>query len=83
MYCRKCGEENLDDAVFCKNCGEKLIEEVKKSEIIEEIPKNNQRIHSSTYTPPNNNSNDSSMGCCGCIIAIFIIFGLLALIFWL
>ena len=31
MFCRKCGEENPDNAVFCRNCGERLKEEeVKK-----------------------------------------------------
>ncbi len=24
MYCKECGEENKDDAVFCKNCGSSL-----------------------------------------------------------
>jgi ribosomal protein L40E len=36
MFCRKCGEENPDNAVFCRNCGERLKEEeVKKAEVIE------------------------------------------------
>ena len=35
MFCRKCGEENPDNAVFCRNCGERLKEEeVKKAEVI-------------------------------------------------
>ena len=31
MYCRKCGEDNPDNAVFCRNCGERLVEEVIKA----------------------------------------------------
>ena len=34
MYCKNCGEENPDEAVFCKNCGTRLKEEVKKTERI-------------------------------------------------
>ena len=36
MFCRNCGEENIEEAIFCKNCGTKLREEPKKAEIIEQ-----------------------------------------------
>ena len=35
MFCKNCGEENPENAVYCRNCGTKLIEEVKKTEVIE------------------------------------------------
>lgn len=71
MFCRKCGEKNPDNAIYCKNCGCKLIEDVKKTEIIE-----NQE---NTTTPNNDNSNWTS--CCMCIIVIFIIFAVISIIF--
>ena len=79
MFCKKCGEENPDNAVYCRNCGEKLIEEeVKKAEVIDD-----SRPYTTTANIPNNNKkNDpSSLECCLCIIGIFIIFAILGLVF--
>ena len=74
MFCRKCGEENLNDAVFCRNCGEKLkSEDVKKAEIIEQTTTN----HNTT----SNNRPKSSFGWIGCccfgLIIVFILFAIL------
>ena len=39
MFCKNCGEENPENAVYCRNCGTKLIEEVKKTDdMLERIP---------------------------------------------
>ena len=51
MYCRYCGENNPDEAVFCKNCGKKLKEEVKQPEVITHT--NNQNNNQNRQ----NNSN--------------------------
>ena len=47
MYCRYCGENNLEEAVFCKNCGKKLKEDVKKVEVVThtESQDNSQKSH--------------------------------------
>ena len=81
MFCRKCGEENPDNAVFCRNCGEKLKEEeVKKSVVIEEVPNTHQE------TTTSNTSKDKGndwLSCCICIVVIFIVFGIFGSIFHL
>ncbi|MDO5814017.1 MAG: zinc ribbon domain-containing protein [Methanobrevibacter sp.] len=81
MYCRKCGESNPDNAVFCRNCGEKLKEEeVKKTEVIEATPNRSSSNESST-TKTGGKSNDSTlMGCCGCLILIFIVGAIMSLL---
>ena len=74
MFCRKCGEENPDNASFCRNCGESLKEEeVKKAEIIE-------NTHDPNKNPPKDNDNDWTK-CCLCIVVVFVVFGILSLIF--
>ena len=77
MYCRYCGENNPEEAVFCKNCGKKLKEDVKKVEVVER-PKENQNNNQKSTTTTHNSSNDNSdwIGCCMCLIAIFIIFAI-------
>lgn len=73
MFCKKCGEKNPDNAIYCRNCGCKLIEDVKKTEVIE-----NQE---NTTTNPVNNDNSNWMNCCICIIGIFIAFAFISIIF--
>lgn len=76
MFCRKCGEENPENAVYCRNCGEKLKEEeVKKTEIIEEIPVNDQNSQQTTSTAK---SSDNGWIAC-CCVGLFLIFVLSAL----
>lgn len=74
MYCRYCGENNPEEAVFCKNCGKKLKEEPEK--IIIEKPVQNTSQSTSTSTSSSNNDSDW-IGCCLCLIGIFIIFAIL------
>ena len=76
MFCKFCGEENPDNAVYCRNCGEKLIEEVKKAEIIEETKTYSNNQSTSTTTTSSKDDN-GVLGCCLCIIAIFLIFGII------
>ena len=84
MYCRKCGENNPEEAIYCKNCGVKLKEEeVKKTEVIDIPATNNQnnqqstnRRTTTTSTSNNNNSGSDWIGCCLCLIAIFIVFAI-------
>lgn len=82
MYCRKCGEDNPDNAVFCRNCGERLVEEVKKAEVITDTGANHQETRSTTTTSSSNSNNDL-MSCCICVVVIFIVFGILGAIFHL
>ncbi len=76
MFCRKCGEENPNNAVYCRNCGEKLIEEVKKAEVIE-APKSNQQQTSSSTTNKTSEGGSDTLTCCLCLIGIFIIFAII------
>ena len=75
MFCKKCGEENPENAVFCRNCGERLKEEVKKTEVIETPVR--QSSHQRTTTQPSDNGGSNWMGCCLCLIGIFIIFAII------
>ncbi len=80
MFCRHCGEENLENAVYCKNCGTKLIkEEVKQAEIITDSTNNQQKTSSTTSTTTSSNSS-SWIGCCLCLIGVFIVFSILGLL---
>ena len=76
MRCKKCREENTQDAVFCRKCGERLSDEVKKAEIIDYTSNNNQQ---STYSPKPEQNDFKN--CCLCVVAIFIIFGILGTLF--
>ena len=76
MYCNKCGEKNPEEAVYCRNCGAELKQEVKKTEIIENIPNQNYNQQSNIE----NKSNDDWKCCCGCLILIFVIFAIATLI---
>ncbi|MEE1133558.1 zinc-ribbon domain-containing protein [uncultured Methanobrevibacter sp.] len=82
MYCRKCGEENPDNAVFCRNCGTKLIEDVKKAEVIDTPSKTDYNTnHESTTTTSSKNNSSDWMSCCLCVIVVFIVFGIFGAIF--
>lgn len=82
MFCYNCGEENPEEAKYCKNCGALLRKEetVKKVEVME-APKyqENHNSQQRTTTTTTSKSNDSSswIGCCLCLIAIFIIFAVI------
>jgi len=76
MYCNKCGEKNPEEAVYCRNCGAELRQEVKKTEIIENIPNQNYNQQPNTE----NKGNDDWKCCCGCLILIFVIFAIATLI---
>ena len=82
MYCRKCGEENPDNAVFCRNCGTKLIEDVKKAEVIDTPSKTDYNTnHESTTTTSSKNNSSDWMSCCLCVIVVFIVVGIFGAIF--
>ena len=66
MFCRNCGEENIEEAIFCKNCGTQLREEPKKAEILEPTE----------YQSTDSGSNNT-LCCCLFIIVIFLIFAIL------
>ncbi|WP_406533727.1 zinc-ribbon domain-containing protein [Methanobrevibacter sp.] len=74
MYCRHCGENNLDEAVYCKNCGKKLKEEPKKVEVVERPRQNQDYNQKSTTTTTSADDSAGWVGCC-CLglIIIFII----------
>ena len=76
MFCSKCGEENPDGAKFCRNCGTELKKnpEVKKV-IVEEAPRQEEIPHT-TETTTKSNDNSDWIGCCVCLLAIFIIFAI-------
>ena len=78
MYCRYCGEDNPEEAVFCKNCGKKLKEEIKKPEVIE-TPKteHEQTTQSTTTTSSTSSDNSDWIGCCLCLIGSFIFFSIM------
>ena len=81
MFCRYCGEENPEEAIYCRNCGKKLEEEVIRTEVIETIPITNQNSQQNTSqrtttTSTSNNNSSDWIGCCLCLIAIFIIFAI-------
>ncbi|WP_295610430.1 zinc ribbon domain-containing protein [uncultured Methanobrevibacter sp.] len=78
MFCYNCGEENPDEAKFCRNCGATLKKEetVKKVEVLE--ARNHQQNTNSQQTTTTSKNNDSNwIGCCLCIIGIFIVFAIL------
>ena len=77
MYCSKCGEENPENAVFCRNCGEKLKEEVKKAEVIETPPSQNNNQHTQTSTESSSKNHSDWLSCCVCLFAVFIIFAII------
>ncbi|MGN0177004.1 MAG: zinc-ribbon domain-containing protein [Methanobrevibacter sp.] len=87
MICKECGEKNPEIATFCKNCGAKLKEEdVKKTTIIEENTYTNQNeTIQGTYTNQSGTTTttNESFGltdCCLCILGIFVIFAIIAIL---
>lgn len=79
MFCRKCGEENPENAVFCRNCGERLIEDEVKKSVVIESPGSNYNQQKTQTTTSSSSSSDSSnwIGCCLCLIGVFIVFAIL------
>ena len=78
MYCRYCGENNLDEAVYCKNCGKKLKEEPKKVEVVER-PHQNQDYNQKSTTTTTTSADDSAgwVGCCCLGLIIIFLFSAL------
>lgn len=77
MYCRKCGEKNPENAVFCRNCGERLVEEVKKTEVVEAPTYKKESTHNTHTTTTSSDNNSDWLGCCLCLVGIFIIFAII------
>jgi len=81
MFCRKCCEENPENAVFCRNCGERLKEETKKAEVID-TPVNynqNRNTYENTTTSTSSSNNNSMNWIACCCIGLFLIFIISAL----
>lgn len=76
MHCSNCGEQNPENAIFCRNCGTRLKEDVKKAEVIDRNETNQK-----SGTAQTNSDSSDWIGCCLCLIGIFIIFAILGLIF--
>ena len=74
MFCRNCGEENPENAVFCRNCGARLIEDVKKAEVIDNTVNNQNTNQNTGTTTSSSNDNSNWIGCC-CLglIVVFIL----------
>ena len=79
MFCRKCGEENPDNAVFCRNCGERLNEEAKKTTVIE--VENEKQESNQTSSSTGIKKDNDWMNCCICIVVVFIVFAIFGAIF--
>lgn len=81
MYCYNCGETNPDEATYCKNCGALLKKEetVKKVEVME-APKSNNNQSSQTTVKSSDKDSSDLIGCCLCLIAVFIIFAIIGLL---
>ena len=81
LYCKQCGEENPDNALYCRACGSKLEEKVKKAEVIDNPTASYEKEETSTTTSSSNNHKDNDwIGCCICLIAIFVIFGIIGML---
>ncbi len=81
MFCYNCGEENPDEAKYCRNCGAILKKEgetAKKVEVIEapNYQKNTNQQQSTTTTTSKIKDKSDWIGCCVCLIVIFIIFAI-------
>lgn len=50
MYCKKCGAQINDEALFCKKCGAKQTDILSTDEMEEKSDMNKQEIRSNTYT---------------------------------
>lgn len=74
MFCKFCGEENPEDAVYCKNCGEKLEEKVLKAEVIE------KPTHTKKETKKSDDGKSDWISCCLCLIPVFIIFAIISIL---
>ena len=77
MYCRHCGENNLDEAVYCKNCGKKLKEEPKKVEVVERPHQNQDYNQKSTTTTTSADDSAGWVGCCCLGLIIIFLFSAL------
>ena len=77
MYCRHCGENNLDEAVYCKNCGKKLKEEPKKVEVVERPHQNQDYDQKSTTTTTSADDSAGWVGCCCLGLIIIFLFSAL------
>ena len=77
MYCRHCGENNLDEAVYCKNCGKKLKEEPKKVEVVERPRQNQDYNQKSTTTTTSADDSAGWVGCCCLGLIIIFLFSAL------
>lgn len=78
MFCYNCGEENPDEAKYCRNCGATLKKEetVKGVEVLE-AHNHQQNTHSQQTTTTSKNNDGNWLGCCLCIIVIFIVFAII------
>ncbi len=60
MFCRFCGEENPENAVYCRNCGTKLKEDFDPQDVNEHTTNNQSSSTTSSLT----DDSTSWIGCC-------------------
>lgn len=78
MYCNKCGALNPDEAKFCRNCGYELKSEEKEEpkKVVVENEHTYQQSTNNTQTSSSKSDSSDWIGCCVCLIGIFILFAL-------
>ncbi len=90
MFCRICGTENIEEAIFCENCGARLSDEVKISEseideptstYIPETTEEEEPIHIRDFNSKSESNEKNDAPLIAVIIAVAVV--ILGLAVWL